>query len=74
MFKTSKTTEIDANAMRSLSVDEVDAVAGGRVIAIIVLGGCTDPIQWGPRDPRVIVYNPWINPGSPERGGTGTTF
>jgi hypothetical protein len=30
---TSKTTEIDANAMRSLSADEVDTVAGGRVIA-----------------------------------------
>ena len=74
MFKTDKTTQINAGAMRNLSADEVEAVAGGRVIAIIVLAGCTDPIQWRPRDPRVIVYNPWINPGSPEREGTGTTF
>jgi hypothetical protein len=45
------------------------------VIAIIVLAGCTDPIQWRfPRDPRVIVFNPWINPGTPERAGTGTSF
>jgi hypothetical protein len=74
MFKTSNTTEIEATAIRSLSPQEVDTVAGGKVIAIIVLGGCTDPIQWGPRDPRVIIFNPWINPGTPERSGTGTTF
>jgi len=75
MFKTIDATKTDATAVRSLSADEVDTVAGGKVIAIIVLAGCTDPIQWRfPRDPRVIIFNPWINPGTPERGGTGTTF
>jgi hypothetical protein len=74
MFKTSNTTEIEATAIRSLSPHEVDTVAGGKVIAVIVLGGCTDPIQWGPRHPRVIIFNPWINSGTPERSGTGTTF
>jgi hypothetical protein len=74
MFSSSNTARTDGSDMRSLSANEVDAVAGGKVIAIIVLAGCTDPIQWQPRDPRIIIFNPWINPGTPERAGTGTTF
>jgi hypothetical protein len=75
MFETSKTSGSDATAIRALSADEVDTVSGAKIIAIIVLAGCTDPIQWRPgRDPRIIIFNPWINPGTPERAGTGTTF
>jgi hypothetical protein len=61
--------------LRSLSHEEIDAVAGARVKAIIVLGDCTtnprDYTGWGV---PVIIYNPWISPGSPERQGTGTSF
>jgi hypothetical protein len=67
-------TNLD-HEVRELSIAELQAIAGGRVKAIIVLGDCTtDPRStqgWGV---PVIVYNPWIRPGSPERAGTGTSF
>lgn len=62
-------------ALRSLSADEIDAVAGARVKAIIVLGDCTtNPRDYTGLGVPVIIYNPWITPGSPEREGTGTSF
>jgi len=61
--------------LRSLTHEEIDAVAGARVRAIIVLGDCTtNPRGFGGLGVPVIVYNPWISPGSPERRGTGTSF
>lgn len=60
---------------RSLSPEEIDAVAGARVKAIIVLGDCTtNPRDFTGFGVPVIIYNPWISPGSPEREGTGTSF
>ena len=74
MSKISKTNETETAVLRNLSADEIDAVSGGKIRAIIVLGDCTTgPIRI-PGGPPVIVYNPWIYPGSPERAGTGTSF
>lgn len=65
----------NSSELRSLTGEELDAVTGARVKAIIVLGDCTtnprDYTGWGV---PVIIYNPWISPGSPERSGTGTSF
>lgn len=74
------TNLLDANTqaandeIRTLDAAEVDQVAGGRVRAIIVLGDCTTPPVHSIDGVPVIIYNPWIQPGSPERSGTGTSF
>ncbi len=61
--------------LRSLTQDEIDAVAGARVKAIIVLGDCTtNPRDYTGFGVPVIIFNPWITPGTPEREGTGTSF
>lgn len=64
MFKieTAKTLEIDAEAMRALSADEVNAVAGA---GIFDNTGCILINRWAPL-PK---YNPWLDPYSPERRG-----
>ncbi|MGD9804401.1 MAG: hypothetical protein AB7E81_03970 [Hyphomicrobiaceae bacterium] len=61
--------------LRTLTHEEIDAVVGARVRAIVVLGDCTtDPRTYGGLGVPVIIFNPWITPGTPERAGTGTSF
>jgi len=61
--------------LRSLTTEEIDAVAGARIKAIIVLGDCTtNPRDYTGFGVPVIIFNPWITPGTPEREGTGTSF
>jgi hypothetical protein len=61
--------------VRELSHEEIHAVSGGKIRAIVVLGDCTtDPRQYGGLGVPVIIFNPWITPGTPERAGTGTSF
>lgn len=60
--------------IRELNASELGEVAGGRIRAIIVLGDCsTPPIHLADGVP-VIIYNPWLRRGSPERAGTGTSW
>lgn len=60
--------------LRSLTPEEIDATSGARIKVVIVLVDCTTPRDFGGLGFPVIVYNPWITPGSPERAGTGTSF
>lgn len=61
--------------VRHLTHDEIDSVSGGKIRAIIVLGDCTtNPRSYGGLGVPVIIFNPWITPGTPERSGTGTSF
>jgi hypothetical protein len=61
--------------LRSLTPEEIDAVSGARIKVVIVLGDCTtNPRDFNGLGFPVIVFNPWITPGSPERAGTGTSF
>jgi hypothetical protein len=69
------THHTDSPELRSLTSEELDAVTGARVKVVIVLGDCTtNPRDFGGLGFPVIIYNPWIRPGSPERSGTGTSF
>ncbi|ODT24794.1 MAG: hypothetical protein ABS54_09345 [Hyphomicrobium sp. SCN 65-11] len=56
--------------LRSLTHEEIDAVAGARVRAVIVFGDCTtNPRDFTDFGVPVIIFNPWITPGTPERAG-----
>lgn len=76
MTTSKRSKDATNHKVRQLSCDEIDMVSGGRTKAIIVLGDCTTGPHVGPGGLGfpVIIYNPWISPGSPERAGTGTSF